>query len=109
MYLLNKSEFVFDKISSSIEKQKNFEKHNKIGNRAAKSGKELRVAKRTYYYKFELIDGIFHYSIVEKDSIPINISLNKNEFALNVDFVGYFKGSEFKLVDILDQLANDYI
>ena len=107
MYLQNKSEFIFDKISVSIEKQKKFEEHNKIGTRSAKSSKELRIAKRSYNYKFELINGVFHYAKVNKDDIPNNINLSKNEFAINENSVGYFKGTEFNLIHLLDRLEKE--
>jgi len=107
MYLLRKSDLIFNKIANAIELQNKLERKEKFKRDRSKKQRETRIAKRTYYYEFYLFDNDYDYKKVEKEHLPIGLVLGKNDFTLNTDYEGLFKGSEITLIDFLDSLYDE--
>jgi hypothetical protein len=104
MYLLRKSELIFNKIANAIDFQNKLEDKQKIRKSKSKKRPDTRIAKRTYYYEFYLFDGNYDYKKIEKEMVPEELKLKKNDFKLDDNFKGIFKGSELSLIDFLDSL-----
>lgn len=104
MYLLRKSDLIFNKIANAIELQKNLAQKEKFKRERSQEQRESRIAKRTYYYEFYLFENDYDYKKVDKEYLPLGLVLGKNDFTLNTDYEGFFKGSEITLIDFLDSL-----
>src|SRR5690606_38807330 len=70
----------------------------------SKVQRETRIAKRTYYYEFYLFENDYDYKKIEKESVGYKISLGKNDFYIDINNSGVFKGSEIDLIEFLDSL-----
>lgn len=104
MYLQRKSEFIFNKIATAIEKQKILEEKEKIKKKRSINQRESRKAKRKYYYEFYLFDNDFDYKKIDKDQLPVDFILKKNDFSLFSENRGVFRGSEITLISFLNSL-----
>lgn len=104
MYLLRKTELVFNKIANAIEFQNRLEIRDNFKKERAKNQRETRIAKRTYFYEFYLFEDDYDYKKVEKSAASCGIGLKKNDFILKNDHTGLFKGSEVILTAFLDSL-----
>lgn len=104
MYLLKRAELVFNNIANAIEIQNKLEEKAKYKKVRSKVQRETRRAKRIYFYEFYLFDEDYDYKEIEKEEIPNDLTLKKNEFKLDEDFKGIFKGSELTLIEFLDSL-----
>lgn len=104
MYLLRKTELVFNKIANAIEFQNRLEIRDNFKKERAKNQRETRIAKRTYFYEFYLFEDDYDYKKVEKSAASCGNNLKKNDFILSNDQTGLFKGSEVDLIAFLDSL-----
>ena len=104
MYLLRKSDLIFNKIANAIELNNRLEQKEKFKKDRSQKQRETYIAKRTYYYEFYLFDNDYDYKKAEKENLPAGLVLGKNDFTLNTDYEGFFKGSEIALIDFLDSL-----
>lgn len=104
MYLLRRSELIFNKIANAIDFQNKLEEKQKFKKDRSKKRYENRIAKRTYYYQFYLFERDYDYKKIEKEQLPEELKLKKNNFKLDDNFKGIFKGSELSLIEFLDSL-----
>lgn len=104
MYLLRKSEILFNRIANAIDFQIKIEKKELRKKKISNKQRETRISKRTYYYEFYLFENDFDFKKVERENISFEINLNKNDFIINNENVGIFRGSEIVLLELLNTL-----
>lgn len=104
MYLLRKAELVFDRIANAIEFQNRLEIRDNFKKERTRIRRETLIAKRTYFYEFYLFENDYDYKRIEKEMVPCEIVLKKNDFILKDSQNGIFKGSEVVLIAFLDSL-----
>ena len=90
MYLVNKSNMIFNKIANRLDR--------------AKARREWRRDQRPYYYEFTL--NLEHYQLKKLEGKRPQ-GLKKNEFKIHSNCIGVFKGSRLVLIDFLDYLYKD--